>query len=412
MKKLTISFILALPLLVFVSSPVIAQESRPLILEHANVINPADDAPLLDRTIVLQGGKIQSISSVPATMPGERMDLRGAWVLPGLVDAHVHVTNITAARRMLSCGITTGRSMFAWNYADVGLRALHERGDADIPNILAAGYPVLVNLVRFKPDMTAIFLDHLTLDDLRGLDRIGPDGARRIVRANAERQVDWIKVFANERAGILETDPVTRNLNDEELKAAVGEATRLGLPVAAHAYSDEGVTAAVNAGVRTIEHGSLITEPTLKLMHDHGTYFVPTLYGFSVALTPDSKSEERALQPRIEMLLKGSLQAIAMARRLGVPVVAGTDTGYEEKEPTVIDEIMQLASAGLSNLEAIRAATSLAAECLKISSAKGALKPGLDADLVAYKDNPLNDLAVLRVPILVINGGKVFLRKE
>jgi len=402
----------ALLLLALVLSSVMAQESRTFILEHANVINPADDAPLLDQTIVLQGGKIQSISSAPATMPGERMDLRGAWVLPGLIDAHVHVTNITAARRMLSYGITTGRSMFAWNYADVGLRTLHERGDVDIPNILAAGYPVLANLVRFKPDMTAIFLDQPLLDDLRSLDRIGPDGARRIVRANADRHVDWIKVFANERAGILETDPRTRNLNDEELRAAVEEATRLGLPVAAHAYSDEGVAAAVNAGVRTIEHGSLITEPTLQLMHKRGTYFVPTLYGFSVALTPDSPSEERALQPRIKMLLKGSLQAIAMARRLGVPVVAGTDTGYEEKEPTVIDEIMQLASAGLSNLEAIRSATSLSAECLKISPAKGALKPGWDADLVAYKDNPLKDLAVLREPILVINGGKIFLLKS
>ncbi len=401
-----------LVLLVFVLSPVIAQESRPLILEHANVINPADAAPLLDQTIVLQAGKIQSISSVPAAMPGERMDLRGAWVLPGLIDAHVHVMNIVAARRMLFCGITTGRSMFTFNYADVGLRALHQRGDVDIPTILAAGYPVLADLVRFKPDITAIFLDHPLLDDLRRLDRIGPDGARRIVRANADRHVDWIKVFANERAGILETDPSTRNLNDEELRAAVEEATRLGLPVAAHAYSDEGVSAAVNAGVRTVEHGSLITEPTLKLMHKRGTYFVPTLYGFSVALTPDSPPEKRALQPRIEMLLKSGLRAVAMARRLGVPVVAGTDTGYEEKEPTVIDEIMQLASAGLSNLEAIRSATSLSAECLEISSAKGALKPGWDADLVAFKNNPLNDLAVLREPILVINGGKVFLRKS
>ncbi|MCX6556759.1 MAG: amidohydrolase family protein, partial [Candidatus Aminicenantes bacterium] len=147
-------------------------------------------------------------------------------------------------------------------------------------------------------------------------------------------------------------------------------------------------------------------------MHDRGTYFVPTLYGFSVGLTPDSTPEERALHPRIEMLLKSGRQAVATARRLGVPVVAGTDTGYEEKEPTVIDEIMQLASAGLSNLEAIRSATSLSAECLEISSAKGALKPGWDADLVAYKSNPLKDLAVLREPILVINGGKVFLRKE
>ncbi len=397
-------------LLVLVSSPTFSQDSRPLILEHVNVINPLNDEPLLDQTIVLHAGKIQSISSGPAPMQGERMDLQGAWALPGLIDAHVHVMNIAAARRMLSLGISTGRSLFTWNYADVGLRALHRRGDADIPTILAAGYPVLANPVRFKPDISAIFLDHPALDDLRSLDRIGPDGARRIVRANADRQVDWIKVFANERAGIPETDPRTRNLNNEELRAAVEEATRLGLPVAAHAYSDEGVSAAVNAGVRTVEHGSLITEPTLKLMRDHGTYLVPTLYGFN--LTPDSPPEDRALQPRLEMLLKSGRQAVTTARRLGVPIVAGADSGYEDKEPTIIDEIIQLASTGLSNLEAIRSATSLSAECLRISSAKGALKPGMDADLVVYKGNPVKDLVVLREPILVINGGKVFLHKS
>jgi imidazolonepropionase-like amidohydrolase len=397
--------------LVVASSLTFAQDGQTLILEHANVVNPQSDAPALNQTIVLRDGKIQSISSVPATLPGERIDLRGAWVLPGLIDAHVHLESIAAARRMLSLGITTGRSMFTWYYADVGLRALHNRGDADIPTILASGYPVLACPIRFKPDISAIFLDHPALDDLRNPDRIGPDGARRIVRANADRQVDWIKVFANERAGVLETDPSTRNLNDEELREAVKEATRLGLPVAVHAYSDDGVSAAMNAGVRTVEHGSLITEPTLKLMHDLGVTFVPTLFGFSVGLTPDSPPEERALQPRKEMLLKSGRQAVAIAGRLGVPVVAGADSGYVGDEPSVIDEVIQLASSGLSNLEAIRSATSLSAECLKISSAKGALKPGLDADLVVYADNPIKDLAVLRKPILVINGGKVFLRK-
>jgi imidazolonepropionase-like amidohydrolase len=398
-------------LLVFASSLVFSQNSRPLILEHANVIDPLGDAPVLDQTIVLRDGKIQSVSSAPTKMPGERMDLRGTWVLPGLIDAHIHVLNIAAARRMLSLGITTGRSMFAWNYSDVGLRALHSRGDVDIPTILAAGYPVLACPVRFKPDVSAIFLDHPALDDLRSPDRIGPDGARRIVRANADRQVNWIKVFANERAGVLETDPSTRNLNDEELRAAIEEATRLGLPVAVHAYSDEGVSAAVNAGARTVEHGSLITEPTLKLMHDRGAVFVPTLYGFSKGLTPQAPPELRALRPRLEMLLKSGLQAIAIARRLGVSVIAGADSGYEDDEPLIIDEIIQLASAGLSNLDAIRSATSLSAECLLISSVKGAIKPGLDADLVAYAENPVKDLAVLRKPILVINGGKVFLRE-
>jgi imidazolonepropionase-like amidohydrolase len=382
-----------------------------LILEHANVVNPLNEQPLHDQTIVLSGGKIQSISSGPVTIVGEKFDLRGAWVLPGLIDAHIHPIGIAGARSMLSLGITTGRSMFAWNYADVGLRALHNRGDADIPTILASGYPVLACPARFQPDITALFLDHPSLDDLRNRDRIGPEGARRIVRANAERHVDWIKVFANERAGIPETEPSTRNLNDEELLAAIQEAARLGLPAAAHAYSDEGVSAAVKAGVRSIEHGSLITEPTLKLMRDRGVYFVPTLSPFSLDLSPNAPPEVQPIRSRIQRMLESGRRAVLIAQRLGVPVVAGADTSYDKGESTVIDEIIELASAGLSNLDAIRSATTTAADCLKISTAKGALKPGMDADLVAYADNPIKDLAALRKPILIINGGRIFLNE-
>jgi imidazolonepropionase-like amidohydrolase len=382
-----------------------------LILEHANVINPMADEPLLDQTVALSGGKIQSVSSAPASMPGKRIDLKGAWLLPGLIDAHIHPLTIAGARRMLSHGVTTGRSMFAWNYADVGLRALHSRGDADIPTILAAGYPVVARPILFNPDITALFLDNPSLDDLRVADRIGPEGARRIVHANAERHVDWIKVFANERAGIPETEPSTRNLNDEELAAAVQEATRLGLPTAAHAYSDEGVSSAVKAGVRSIEHGSLITEPTLKLMRDRGIFFVPTLSPFTLDLSPSAPPEVQSIRPRIQRMLENGRQAVLTARRLGIPVVAGADTGYDEGETTAIDEIIELAAAGLSNLEAIQSATTVAADCLQLSAIKGGLKPGMDADLVAYADNPVKDLAALRNPIMIINGGKVFLNK-
>jgi imidazolonepropionase-like amidohydrolase len=398
-------------LLALTSTPAFVQDHQTFILEHANVVNPLSDQPLLDQTIVLSEGKIQSISPAPATISGERIDLRGAWVLPGLIDAHIHPTGIAGARSMLSLGVTTGRSMLALNYADVGLRALHGRGDADIPTVLASGYPVVAYPVQFKPDISALFLDNPSLDDLRKRDRIGPDGARLIVRANAERHVDWIKIFANERALIMETDPSTRNLNDEELIAAVEEATRLGLPAAAHAYSDEGVSAAVKAGVRSIEHGSLITEPTLKLMRDRGVYFVPTLSPFSMELSPSAPPEAQPLRPRIQRLLESGRRAVLTARRLGVPVVAGADTSYDKGESTVINEIIELASAGLSNLEAIRSATTIAADCLKISAAKGALKPGMDADLVAYAGDPVKDLTALRRPILVINGGKVFLNK-
>jgi imidazolonepropionase-like amidohydrolase len=291
-------------------SPALVQDRQTLILEHANVVNPLSGQPLHDQTIVLSDGRIQSISPAPATMPPEKIDLKGAWVLPGLIDAHIHPKGIAGVRRMLSLGVTTGRSMFTWNYADVGLRALHARGDADIPTIMAAGYPVVAYPIRFKPDISALFLDNPSLDDLRSPERIGPQGARRIVEANAAHHVDWIKVFANERAGILETEPTERNLNDEELSAAVQEATRLGLPVAAHSFSDDGVSAAVKAGVRCVEHGSLITEPTLELMRDRHVYFTPTLSPMSMILSPGAPPELQPLRPRTLKLRESGRRAV------------------------------------------------------------------------------------------------------
>ena len=398
-------------LLALASTPAFVQDHQTLILEHANIVDLLSGQPLPDQTIVLTGSRILSVSQAPAVMPGERIDLRGAWVLPGLIDAHIHVETIAQARSMLSLGVTAGRSALTRNYADVGLRSLHNRGDVDIPTILAAGYPVVACPVKLKPDLSALFLDHPSLDDLRNLGRVGPEGARRIVRANAGRKVDWIKVFANERGGLPETDPSTRNLNDEELMAAVNEATLLDLPTQAHAYSDEGVIAAVTAGVRSIEHGSLITEPTLKLMRDRGVYFVPTLSPIVMILSPDAPAEVLPLRARARMLAENSRRAIFVAKRLGVSIVAGADTSYDKGGSTVIEEIIQLASAGLSNLEAIGSATAVAADCLKMSAAKGTLEPGKDADLVAYASNPVNDLTALRKPILVINEGKIFLRK-
>ena len=120
---------------------------------------------------------------------------------------------------------------------------------------------------------------------------------------------------------------------------------------------------------------------------------------------------EPALRARKQKFFASCCRAIVTAKRLGVPIIAGSDSFYVSAGHSVIDEIIALASAGLSNREAIRSATAVAADCLKLSSAKGALQPGMDADLVAYENDPLKDLAALRKPLLVINGGQVFMNK-
>jgi len=391
----------------------IPTEPRPpaLVLLHANVLDGDFVTPRMNQAVVVRDGRIVSVGPGDPGAEGARLDLGGAWLLPGLVDAHVHVDSIASGRRMLALGVTTGRSMFTMNFADAGLEALHERGDEDVPTILAAGYPVVARPARFEPDPTSLLLHHPELDRLRRDERVGAEGAREMVQANARHRAEWIKVFANERAGVLATDPATRNLSDEELTAAVAEARRLGLPAAAHAYSDDGVAASVRAGVKTVEHGALVTEPTLRLMKEHDVCFTPTLSGFYAEVQPRSSptAEEQGLQPRVRMLLEHLQKALATARRLGVKVIAGTDTGYSEGEPTLLDEIEHLAQNGLTSAEALRTATTTAAECLGLSARKGAVKAGLEADLVAFRLDPRDDLRALRSPVLVVNGGRVFL---
>ncbi len=386
-----------------------------LVLEHANVFMGALAPALKDVTVVIADGRIQSIDRSASTTgnspAAQRIDLRGAWLLPGLIDAHVHVTDIAAAHRMLSLGVTTGRSMLTTGYEDVGLKALYARGDNDIPNILAAGFPVVARPMAMQPDLSSLVFNNLDLDDLRFRDRIGADGARRIVSDNATRHVDWIKVFANGRAGVMTADPRARDLDDAELAAAVQQATALGIPVAAHAYTDDGVSAAVRAGVRTVEHGSLMTEPTLRLLHEHRVCFVPTLSAFYESQAEgDAKSvDAKALATRSHAMLEGAHVAVAIARKIGVVVIAGTDTGYDAGEPTVIDEIQHLADEGFGAAAALDSATALSAECLGIEKRKGAIRPGLDADVVIYASDPRLDLHTLHKPLFVITRGNIYL---
>ena len=394
-----------------------AQESSSvLILEHANVFTGLASSPQHDVAITIVKDRIANIqpsSEIRQTSESDRkIDLRGAWVLPGFIDAHVHVYDIQSAQRMLSDGVTTGRSMLTTGYEDIGLKALYSRGDKDLPEILAAGFPVVAHPNTFVPNISSLFLDNPDLDDLRPLERIGVDGVRRVVDDNAKHHVDWIKVFANGRAGVLSAQPTDRDLNDQELEAAVREATALGIPAAVHGYSDDGVSAAVRAGVRTVEHGSLITEPTIRLMKERGVCFTPTLSAFYALANPGANGspEDKALAVRVQTMIKGARQAITIARKLGVAIIAGSDSLYgSEEDHTLIDEIVQLADAGLTPVEAIDAATAKSAACLGIEKQKGSVRTGLDADLTVYQNDPTSDFHALRTPLMVITRGSIYL---
>lgn len=388
-----------------------AQTSSVIVFEHANVIDGVSSEPLHDATVVVRDGKIEYVGVPAHNFPdtAQHVDLTGKWMLPGLIDAHVHPFTLEGAQNMLKAGVTTARSMLTPHYIDVGLHELHRRGDSDVPEILAAGYPIVPIPTQFRPDMTGMFLDMPDLDDLRKDSDIGVEGVRRLVRANLNHHVDVIKVFATDRAGVPTSDPRKRLLSDSELTAAVDEAHRAGLPVAAHAHGDEGAAAAVRAGVNTIEHGTYLSDETLKLMHERNVCFTPTLSASATEINPSSDSPESvALAIRSRSMLPRARQAARRAHEMGVKVIAGADSGYTPDDPNrVSDEMGELVGIGMSSMEAIQAATSKSAECLGISKRTGSIRVGWEADLIVVDQNPLADINAVRDVLLVVNDGKI-----
>jgi imidazolonepropionase-like amidohydrolase len=374
-----------------------------LAIVHANVIDGISNAPLLDATVVVVSGHIQSIgrNSDASSGGAQVLDLKGKWLLPGFVDAHAHIGDLASARRALRSGTTTARDMGVNHFADIGLRDLNHAGVIDVPDIVAAGYHV-----RPHP-ADEFFLDFPQLADLMSGVR-GSENVRRMVRAMASRGVNVIKVMATQRAGLPETDPRLREFNDEELAAVMDEAKKAGLWVAAHAHGDEGAAAAVRAGVHSIEHGTFLSDDTLRLMKEKGVYLVPTIATVQDLIDPGGDYDDPILQIRGRAMMPRIREVTAKAWKMGVKIVTGTDTGYlPRSNRRVPDEIIELANVGIPPMDAIKAATSVSAECLGIEKRTGAIRAGLEADFVVVDRNPLDDIRNIEDVVIVINNGKI-----
>ena len=407
--KTTALFVLTLLLggALHASEPARYQGATALVVVHANLIDGIGNDPLRDMTVVVADGRIERIEagSIPIPAGVSVIDLKGRWLLPGFVDAHAHIADLRAARAALASGVTTARCLGVSHFADIGIRELNHAGMADVPDIVAAGYHV-----RPRP-AEEFFLDAPKLADLMpGV--AGAEKVRRLVRAMIDRGADVIKIMATERAGLPETDPRKRVFTDEELAAGVDEARKAGRYVAAHAHGDEGAAAAVRAGVRSIEHGTYLSDPTLALMKERGTYLVPTIATVMDLIEPGGDYDNAQLSIRGRAMLPRVRETAAKAYKTGVKIVAGTDTGYgPTSNRRLSHEVIELAAIGMAPMEAIKAATSLSAECLGINGRTGSIKPGLEADLIAVERDPLSDVRNLQEVVLVINNGKVALHR-
>lgn len=384
-----------------------AQQSQLLAIIHANVIDGISNQPLRDASVIIRGGKIESISSGSANIPAgaKLLDLKGKWLLPGFIDAHTHISDFASARAALVSGTTTARNLGMAHFIDIGLGQLSHAGYADLPDILSAGYHVRPKLVD------EFFLDFPKLHDLMNGVK-GEAAVRRVVRTQIDRGVNVIKINVTERAGLPETDPRKRTFSDEEIAAAVDEARKSNIWVAAHAHGDEGAAAAVKAGVRSIEHGTYMSDATLAMMKEKGTYFVPTIATMADLIEPGGEYDDALLAIRGRHMLPRLREVTTNAIKKGVKVIGGTDTGYGPKaDRRMADEAFELAACGLSPMEAIKACTFYVAECLGISNRTGAIKPGFEADLIAIERDPLTDIVNLQDILLVINNGNVIINR-
>lgn len=372
-----------------------------LALVNANVVNVRTGA--IDRgvTVTVVSGRIASIGRGPAPAGGRVIDLKGRYLVPGLIDAHTHLQSVRQARTALESGVTTVRSASVGSFRDVALRDLVRRGVLPGPDVVPAGIFVSP---RFGED--DILADPEVADLRPGADTA--EKARKLVRVNLKHGVGVIKTRGTERAGLPDTDPRQQSYTEDVLRGIVEEAAAGHVPVEAHAHGDEGAMAAVRAGVRSIEHGTYLSDETLALMKEKGTFLVPTYSTVVDLVEPGGDYDHPALHLRGRHMLPRLADTIRRAHRLGVRIVTGADTSYGPQSVTRIShEVAAFVELGLSPLEALQSATVTAAALLGLEQSTGAIEAGLEADLIAVDGNPLEHVILLQDPLLVVSNGVV-----
>jgi imidazolonepropionase-like amidohydrolase len=379
-----------------------------LVLTNANVVNVTDGSIMPAATVVIRDGRIELVDEDGGAGPSgvRTVDLGGRFLAPGLMDAHVHIDSEGAALQALQSGVTTMRSMGTAHYADVGMRELQRSGFASTPEYLAAGYHI-------RPQMAeGFFQDHPGLGDLDDGGVSGSDAVRRVTRAMVARGVDFVKTNATERAGLPNTDPRKQLFDAEEIGVMVEEAARGGISVAAHAHGDAGGRAAVEGGVRSIEHGTYLSQATLRMMAERGTFLVPTIAIVRDLTIPGGDYDNAVLNVRGRHMLPRVQEMARMAHDLGVKIVAATDTGYGPNSTTTLaHELMELVEIGMSPLEALQAATTTAAELFSAEDRIGRIAPGFEADLIVLERNPIDDIAVVQDVLMVVSDGNVIVQR-
>jgi imidazolonepropionase-like amidohydrolase len=409
--------------------PAGGQPPAPIVLKAARVFTSTSERPLAPGMVIVQGDRITQVGQSLATPPGARViDLGDATLLPGFIDAHVHLDMEMSddwyrdffqgimrfpaeqahyaalyARRTLEAGFTTVRDVGSVDYVALGIRNAINAGIAAGPRMLIANYAISstgghADQAPFPPDRVK------PAGTLQGVCN-GPAECREAVRYQIKYGADVIKFMPS--GGVLSlSDPVDApELSQEEMNAIVSEAHAWHRKVAAHCHGDAAAKMAIAAGADSIEHGSFLQDDTLRQMKEKGVYLVPTLFaGFWVGEKADRFPPAIAVKARAASAQMQSMFQHAV--KIGVKVAFGTDSAVE---PHGLDaqEFALMVKNGMTAPQALLAATAGGADLLGLADKIGTIETGKLADLVAVPGDPLQDIRQTEKVLFVMQGGRV-----
>ncbi len=407
-----------------------------IVIHAGQLLDIPGEAPRNQQSIIIRGEQIVRVENGftdPDSLAEEHVeliDLSDQFVLPGLIDAHDHITarpgrvkriwDTTAsdsmralygahyAKQTLEAGFTSVRNIGSIGESIYALRDAIKLGLIPGPRLQTSGNYLSVTgghgdrATGFRWDLIEP-LEHDGICD-------GADECRKAVRKLIRKGSDWIKVMATGGVNSEAQTGIGQHFTDAELTAIVDTAHSLGRKVAAHAHAAGGVNAALRAGVDSIEHGAFIDDESIRLFKQTGTSLVATLsvgdHVLQIANDPDSGMSE-GVRIKAREAIPTMMDNVGRAYRAGVTIVFGTDSGEPEHGRNA-DEFLFLVQVGMSEMDAIKAATVNAAELMGVADSVGSIEAGKAADIIAVANNPLDDISALQQVGFVMQAGRVY----